>query len=343
MYDVTIIGGGFYGCMIALFFRQQKKKVLIVEKEHDIMLRASFNNQARVHNGYHYPRALMTAESSHKNYDRFTKDFFMAIKGDFLMTYAIAKGSKTNAKDFVDLYERIGSPLSRVTDEVKNLLNWKLIEDAFTVEERVFDGNILRELVRKRLYDQQVYIRFEAEVLKVEEGQVLLTNGSVINSKRIINCAYAGINDLLERSDLDKLPTINEDTSMPLVKVPKEFQKLGITIMDGDFFAVMPFPPFNLHTIHHVKFTPEGGKKDSEILKDSARFIPCLSKAEYIGSIREKKAILLQNATDDGRPTLYKKNYGFYGFDIVLGSKLDTVYDIIEKLRDDSVSGLNVV
>jgi len=43
------------------------------------MLRASQINQARVHNGYHYPRSVTTAKSSAEYYDRFTTEFSSCI------------------------------------------------------------------------------------------------------------------------------------------------------------------------------------------------------------------------------------------------------------------------
>ena len=48
-YDCIVIGGGFYGCMLALELRQKFKKILILEKENDILTRASLINQARIH------------------------------------------------------------------------------------------------------------------------------------------------------------------------------------------------------------------------------------------------------------------------------------------------------
>ena len=56
--DITIIGGGFFGLYLAEYFSRLNKKVLIIEKENDAMQRASYVNQARVHNGYHYPRSV---------------------------------------------------------------------------------------------------------------------------------------------------------------------------------------------------------------------------------------------------------------------------------------------
>ena len=75
IYDVSIIGGGFYGCMIAIHLKKRFKNIVIIEKERDLLLKASYNNQARIHHGYHYPRSAMTALRSQANYLRFINDF----------------------------------------------------------------------------------------------------------------------------------------------------------------------------------------------------------------------------------------------------------------------------
>jgi len=181
--------------------------------------------------------------------------------------------------------------------------------------------------------------------MRVEEGKIFLVGGETIKGKRIINCTYASINNLLKKSRLPELPTRQEKTTMALINVPREFVNFGVTIMDGDYFAVMPFPAFNLHTIHHVKFTPMDGDYQKDMIKDVVRFIPILKKSKHIGAIKEVKTILLANEKDDGRPSLYKRDYGFKGFDIVLGSKLDTVYDILEIIdnKKKSLKKLNVI
>src|SRR5271167_4848375 len=59
-WDVVVAGGGFFGCMVALDARTRFQRVLLVERETELLQRASYANQARVHNGYHYPRSLLT-------------------------------------------------------------------------------------------------------------------------------------------------------------------------------------------------------------------------------------------------------------------------------------------
>lgn len=80
-YDAVIIGGGFYGSAIAVYLTKQRglKRIMLVEREPALMMRASHNNQARVHNGYHYPRCFTTAYRSRINLPRFVHDWPEAV------------------------------------------------------------------------------------------------------------------------------------------------------------------------------------------------------------------------------------------------------------------------
>ena len=53
------IGGGFFGMYLSVYFARKGHEVILSEKENDFMQRASYVNQARVHNGYHYPRSIL--------------------------------------------------------------------------------------------------------------------------------------------------------------------------------------------------------------------------------------------------------------------------------------------
>ena len=63
-FDRIIIGAGLYGLYAALFCGRMKQKILVLEKDPEPFMRASYINQARVHQGYHYPRSLSTALKS---------------------------------------------------------------------------------------------------------------------------------------------------------------------------------------------------------------------------------------------------------------------------------------
>ena len=109
--DAVIIGGGFYGSAIAIYLAKTRglRRVILIEREPELLLRASYNNQARVHNGYHYPRSFTTAFRSRVNLPRFVRDWPQAVKQDFVKLYAIARrNSKVTAKQFERFCHEIG-------------------------------------------------------------------------------------------------------------------------------------------------------------------------------------------------------------------------------------------
>ena len=58
--DAVIIGGGFYGSAIAIYLAKTRglRRLILLEREPELLIRASYNNQARVHNGYTIQEAL---------------------------------------------------------------------------------------------------------------------------------------------------------------------------------------------------------------------------------------------------------------------------------------------
>ena len=65
------------------YFARQGNDVILSEKEEDFMQRASYVNQARVHNGYHYPRSILTALRSRASLPRFYEEFHSCIDDTF--------------------------------------------------------------------------------------------------------------------------------------------------------------------------------------------------------------------------------------------------------------------
>lgn len=350
VFDAAVIGGGVYGCVLALQLKKVLKDVILIEKEKDLLTKASYNNQARIHNGYHYPRSFLTALRSHINYERFTSDFKTAVVDKFLMVYAIASNnSKTTSHQFLKFCHKIGAPIYPAPQKIKKLFNNLLIEDVFIVEEAVFNAAKLRKILKGRLLSSKVKIFSNTEVLKVtpKGDKVILhfKSGGKMISKLALNCTYFGINTLLKNSNLPTLPLKDELTEMPLLILPSELKKMGITIMDGPFFSIMPFPDKKLHILHHVRYTPHFSTTKNEklelpknskylyMIKDAQRYIPLLTKVKQKGSLYETKTVLIQNELSDARPILFRKDYGIKNFYVVLGGKIDNIYDILEEME----------
>lgn len=358
-YNFIIIGGGFYGCWLALFLKKRSNSVLLIEKEKEILTRASYNNQARVHNGYHYPRSFLTASRSHMNYLRFIKDYKTGIYGSFKQYYAIASiFSKTTAQQFLKFSKQLGSPIRLAPSNIKSLFDGNLIEDVFEVEEVVFDVGVLRKKFFQELTKNGIDFVPSTEVGKVEEknGNVICQckKGKTFTGRTVYNCTYAGINRVLENSNLPTLPFKNEFIEMPLIRVPAGLDNLAVTILDGQFFGFLPFPDRKCHSLWHVRYAiranwidPEPRKLDlglakivkktnwNFMVKDAKRYIPLIGESEYLESIYEIKTVLVAKEESDGRPILFRSNYGIKNFHIVMGGKIDNIYDIADEIKEE--------
>jgi glycine/D-amino acid oxidase-like deaminating enzyme len=359
-YDAIFVGGGFYSCCLALAFADRFSRILIVEREEDLLTRASYANQARVHNGYHYPRSLLTAGRSAVNYPRFMKEFESCVDNTFQKIYAIARGSKVTAYQFEKFCERVGIPARRSPASVSCLFNETLIEETFVTEESAFNAVKLRHMLKEKLAQAGVEVVYKREVDRILPGssrsvKVSFADGAALEASYVFNCTYSQINELLSRSGLPKLPLKHEVTELALMQMPPQLQHIGITVMDGAFFSTMPFPALGLHTLSHVTYTPHASYSDLDhlrppnfeadrpskhvfMVKDSQRYVPLLKEARYKHSHFETKTVLLQNEMDDGRPILCRGNYGIKGLFVVLGAKIDNIYDIIQAVETGNLA-----
>jgi glycine/D-amino acid oxidase-like deaminating enzyme len=302
--DAIIIGGGFYGCEIALELQRIGfGKIVLVEREPGLLRRASFVNQARVHNGYHYPRSYATALKSRKNSERFVREYHYAVMHDLEKYYAIARGSRVAADQFEVFCDRIGAFCRPAPREIDNLFEPGTLDRAFLVSELAFDAVKIERRLRDQLHAAEVEVRLNsaAQITALTEGAVVVdVSGRTERAPWVFNCAYAE----LESVGVTLQARIKKElTEMVLLAPPPQLQGRGMTVMDGPFFSVMPFPAAGLHSLSHVRYTPHEASAGPEgsalrpvksngiaMLRDASRFLPCLSKARIERSIFEIKA-----------------------------------------------------
>jgi hypothetical protein len=67
-------------------------------------------------------------------------------------------------------------------------------------------------------------------------------------------------------------------------------------------------------------------------VRDAARFLPALAKCEQHGSLWEVKTVLPRSETDDSRPILFRPNHGAPNYHVVMGGKIDNVYDVADEI-----------
>lgn len=360
--DAVIIGGGFYGAAIAIYLAKQRglKRIVLIERESALLTRASYNNQARVHNGYHYPRSFTTAYRSRVNLPRFVRDWPEAVKQDFTKLYAIARrNSKVTAKQFVRFCKEIGAKIEPADQSLRQLFEPHLIEELFVVEEYAFDSSKLASWAESELKKCGVEVRFETRVTAISKGANSLKvamqdkqgSEAEIISRYVFNCTYSGLNQFAGDFPGTHTNLKQEITEMALMRAPSALKGLGITVMDGPFFSLMPFPARGLHTLSHVRYTPhmhwndqqgidpyqklndyERSTRVDRMVRDVARYLPAVLDAQYVDSLFEVKTILVKNEGDDGRPILFEKHAELPGCYSVLGGKIDNIYDVLEKL-----------
>lgn len=369
MLDAVVIGGGFYGVYIATYLARKRglKKVLLVEQENQLLTRASYNNQARIHNGYHYPRSYITAHRSRINLPRFLDDFPAAVCGDFVKLYAVARrNSKVNAHQFIRFCNEIGARIEPAPAQYAQMFDPQLIEAAFLVEEYAFNAAELAAWAMKTLSSSGIEVRLGHRVracrlasngttVDITSAPEQIENIESLTARYVFNCTYSGLNQFGDGFTPTTTKLKHEITEMGLLEMPSSLRGLGITVMDGPFFSVMPFPARGLHSISHVRYTPhkywydnsgddpyqrlKHYDKESRVdrmIRDATRYMPGLNAATYRDSLFEVKTVLHKHETDDGRPILFEKSKDLPGFYFVLGGKIDNIYDIVRFLDKET-------
>ena len=365
-YDAIVVGGGFFGMYLAEYLARAGKHVLLCEKESAFMQRASFVNQARVHNGYHYPRSLLTAFRSRVSFSRFVDEFDDCIDDTFESYYAIGKVlSKITANQFEQFCRRIGASIEPAPPKVSALFNKNLVEAVYLTREYAFDAVKLKMRMQHRLNSAKVEYLLNTKIRSINtKNNELYVNLEIhqpveeqisIKTKHVFNCTYSLINKILHEAGLEIIPLKHELAEICLVEVPQELINKGITVMCGPFFSTMPFPAKHLHSFSHVRYTPhyEWHDRDNDsycdaherfgisvkhsawqsMLHDAQRYIPILSECKYKESLWEIKTVLPRSEIDDSRPILFRPNHGLSGLHCVMGGKIDNVYDAIEVIQ----------
>jgi glycine/D-amino acid oxidase-like deaminating enzyme len=349
--DILIVGAGFYGCSIAVALRRLGAgRVTVVDEAADIMTRASFVNQARIHNGYHYPRSLVTAQSCRRSYERFRRDYAFAAEASFTSCYAIARNSRVSPGQFESFCREIGAFLAPLPASLANLFDPQLILAAYRADEMVFNATQMAAKLRQEIAETGVDLRLGTKAYFTGDdgarAHFRLSSGDEGRCQFIVNATYAG----LDSFGVTLGTRIKKELAeVVLIDLPPELKSIGVTVMDGPFFSVTPFPPLQCHALTHVRYTPvcawdgampaglppaghHPGLNADAILRDSLRYMPSLARAKVRSSLLDVKTILLRNEDDDGRPILFERAPESPRVLSVLGSKFDTVYDAIEAL-----------
>lgn len=349
--DAVVVGGGFYGACIALLLRRHLPRVVLLEREAALLTRASRINQARLHNGYHYPRSFLTAARSHSNLDRFRRDFPEAVVSDFTHLYALARrDSKVGHRHFERLYATIGAPLRPVSGSVRQMFAAGLVDAVYEVDEPAFDVCALRRILSGRLLAAGVDVRLANDVYAVHPAPGVparvVTGDGVMTADWVFNCTYSALNRIVTGSAEVRPVLEHQLAEVALVVPPPALEGLAITVMDGPFFSLMPFPSESLTSLTHVRYTPHRRWREGEgeppdrsapppsrfgwMLRDAQRFVPALAETRHVHSLFETKTFAPDTQGDDARPILLHRDPRNGQVVSILGGKLDNIFDVLD-------------
>ena len=372
-YDKIIIGAGLYGLYSALFCAKRGLKVIVLEGDPTPFRRATYINQARVHQGYHYPRSISTALKSARYFERFNKDYDFCINREFDQIYATSSQySWSDGKQFKDFCKAADIPCEQLVPE--KYFKQGMCDGVFRTREYTYDAKILLDYFLEELkkYPTEVTIKYGVNITtidKTSDSYIIHTaEGIDYESGFVLNATYASTNQILEKVGFEKFGIKYELCEIILCEVNEKLKDIGFTVMDGPFFSIMPFGKTGLHSLTSVTFIPHTTSYDGlptfECQKESGGYCSpthlgncndCPAKPktafpymanlarkymldeygfEYKGSLFSMKPILMSSEIDDSRPTVIRKYSENPTFIGVLSGKINTVYDLDEVLSD---------
>ncbi len=368
-YDKIIIGAGLYGLYSALRCGEKGQRVLVLECDGEAFSRATYINQARVHMGYHYPRSFSTAIKSAHYFERFCRDFGFCNLVDFEQVYATsAHFSWTNAEEFRDFCRAAKIRCDEIAAE--RFFNSGQCDGAFLTREYTYDAQIL-----KRWFLEQLEELSNVEIVYHHRVEAIKQTGSVwqvkagdltVEAPFLLNTTYAGVNEIHRLLGLEPFKIKYELCEIILCEVSENLKNVGITVMDGPFFSIMPFGRTGLHSLTSVTFTPhetsygevaefpcqQNSKdhcrpgalyncNDCPARPESAwpymsqlarKYLKPEYEFRYLKSLFSMKPILKASEIDDSRPTVIRQYTEDPAFISVLSGKINTVYDLDEVL-----------
>lgn len=372
-YDKIIIGAGIYGLYAALQCGKRGERVLVLECDGTAFSRATYINQARVHQGYHYPRSISTALKSAGYFERFNTDYAFCINQSFDQIYATSgQYSWSDGGQFKKFCRAAGIPCEEL--HPGRYFREGMCDGAFLTREYTYDAKILKGYFLEQLagYRTKVELCFNVTITGIDRRQdiycIRTGDGAEYGTGFLLNATYAGTNQILTMLGCETFGIKYELCEIILCDVNERLEGIGFTVMDGPFFSIMPFGKTGLHSLTSVTFTPHATSYESLPAfacqersggfcsplrlgncndcpakpKTAYPYMAALARKylldgyefHYKGSLFSMKPILMSSEIDDSRPTVVRTYSRHPTFVSVLSGKINTVYDLDEVLND---------
>ena len=287
----------------------------------DIFNAASGINQYRLHSGYHYPRAISTATDCRDSVQYFCKEYPESIISDTEQYYCISKrDSLISGEAFVRFCEELNL---RHTILDLDILRGESVDVCMRVNESIFDLSILQDILLKLISQKSIKIEFGVSPSESQLGSY----------DYVIVATYTDNNQFISADNQQQYQY--ELCEKPVIKLPSEYDNIGLVVMDGPFMCIDPLGRTGYHVmgnvVHAIHQTSFGefvsplkdnrfaglinrGIIENPVISNFPKFVESASefligieKCEHIGSMFTYRVVLPNMEETDDRPTIVKK------------------------------------
>lgn len=228
---IAIIGGGWVGCHLA-YKLKNFHEVKLFEKNEYIFRETSYNNQNRLHLGFHYAKNHKTRELCRNTFDIFLSDYNFSVSNVDKNCYCVPKNkSIIDYETYLKIFE--GFEYDKID---VNLIN---IEGCINTKEKHIDFKKCSDFFIKELGDLITYEKITKRKLnKLSKDYDLVIDAT--NNSLGINKGKNVFYELTVSLLYEKINNTDFDS---------------ITLVDGNLFSIYPYSE-NIFTLTDVEHTP---------------------------------------------------------------------------------------
>ncbi|HKW56325.1 MAG TPA: FAD-dependent oxidoreductase [Candidatus Acidoferrum sp.] len=219
---IAVVGAGIYGATTALRLRELGHSVHLFDPL-GLLRAASAINQYRVHAGYHYPRSPETIAEIGEARGEFARAFAPAIVKNSRHYYAVPReNSRTPPDEYEIVMRKHGLPLRACRPQ---WMNFRFIERCYEVNEDIYDPDVLRSLIQRRLKRGAIPLRKREFVpqMRGDYDHVVWATYGLGPSKGFFKAAKYQVAEKM------------------LVQLPPKLRGVALVVVDGPFTAFDPY------------------------------------------------------------------------------------------------------
>lgn len=275
--DYLIIGAGIIGLTTAYYLKRKypNKSIMIIDKESDVAKHASGRNSGVLHAGLYYANDSLRAKFCVAG-SKTLRDY--SLKNNIQLNQCgkvIVATDSSQIQQLKDLYQlalKNGVECDLVDEKQLDEIEPTAKTSSYAIyspNTASFDAIGICNNLYNKLKAQNVEFKFNTQYIKQHDKNTIITNNSIIEYTKLINCAGMYADKIAQNFDL-----IKDYTLIPFKGI---FLYCHDTI--GNYKRhIYPLPDVKLKLLG-VHFSPEHNGN----IKLGPTAIPCISRENYKG------------------------------------------------------------